>query len=59
MCTFWLVDVLALQGRLAEATRLFERLLAVGNDVGLFAEGYDPASGNCSATSRRRSRTCS
>jgi GH15 family glucan-1,4-alpha-glucosidase len=44
-CTFWLVDNLALQGRTGEATALFERLLAVRNDVGLLAEEYDPRSG--------------
>jgi GH15 family glucan-1,4-alpha-glucosidase len=30
-----------LQGRLAEARRLFERLLTVRNDVGLLSEEYD------------------
>jgi GH15 family glucan-1,4-alpha-glucosidase len=42
-CTFWLADVLTLQGRRDEATRLFERLLSLTNDVGLLAEQYDPA----------------
>ncbi len=41
-CTFWLADNLALQGRKEDATRTFERLLALGNDVGLLAEEYDP-----------------
>lgn len=45
MCTFWLVDVLAMQGRIDEATALFERLLKCGNDLGLFAEEYDPTTG--------------
>ena len=40
-CTFWLVDNLALQGRLDEARELFERLLGIRNDVGLLAEEYD------------------
>jgi GH15 family glucan-1,4-alpha-glucosidase len=44
-CTFWLVDNFALQGRTEEATALFERLLALRNDVGLLAEEYDPSSG--------------
>ena len=44
-CSFWLVEVLALQDREDEATALFERLLALRNDVGLLAEEYDPRSG--------------
>ena len=44
-CSFWLVEVLALQGKLDEARDLFERLLDLRNDVGLLAEEYDPASG--------------
>jgi GH15 family glucan-1,4-alpha-glucosidase len=45
-CSFWLVEVLARQGKDAEATELFERLLALRNDVGLLAEEYDPVSGS-------------
>jgi GH15 family glucan-1,4-alpha-glucosidase len=41
-CSFWLADNLALQGRHDEAGALFERLLAVRNDVGLLAEQYEP-----------------
>jgi GH15 family glucan-1,4-alpha-glucosidase len=41
-CTFWLVDNFALQGRLEEAEQLFERLLSLRNDLGLFAEEWDP-----------------
>ncbi len=41
LCSFWLVDCLALLGRLEEARALFERLLALRNDVGLLAEQYD------------------
>ncbi|HYC33741.1 MAG TPA: glycoside hydrolase family 15 protein [Gemmatimonadales bacterium] len=44
-CSFWLVDVYILQGRDAEARVLFERLLALRNDVGLLSEEYDPAAG--------------
>ena len=41
-CSFWLVDSYVLTGRRVEAEALFNQLLAVGNDVGLFAEEYDP-----------------
>jgi len=40
-CSFWLADTLALTGRKAEALALFERLLALCNDLGLLAEEYD------------------
>ena len=42
-CSFWLVQVLALQGRLDEAEALFERLLGLRNDLGLLSEEYDVA----------------
>jgi GH15 family glucan-1,4-alpha-glucosidase len=42
ICSFWLVDNLAMVGRLADAQALFERLLAVRNDLGLLAEEYHP-----------------
>jgi GH15 family glucan-1,4-alpha-glucosidase len=41
-CSFWLVDVYVLQGRMADAERLFRRLIAVRNDLGLLSEEYDP-----------------
>ena len=44
-CSFWLVDNYILQDRYEDAQRLFERLLARCNDVGLLAEELDPASG--------------
>ena len=44
-CSFWLVEVLALQGRLDEAEALFERLLGLRNDLGLLSEEYDPRTG--------------
>ncbi|MGH8626328.1 MAG: glycoside hydrolase family 15 protein, partial [Gammaproteobacteria bacterium] len=42
-CSFWLADVYAMCGRVAEAEALFERLLSLSNDLGLLAEEYDPA----------------
>jgi len=44
-CSFWLADNLALQGRHDDARRMFERLLALRNDVGLLAEEYDTRRG--------------
>jgi GH15 family glucan-1,4-alpha-glucosidase len=44
LCSFWMVDALALAGRREEARRRFETLLDLRNDVGLLAEEYDPSS---------------
>ncbi len=44
-CSFWLADNYAQQGREQEAEALFERLLALRNDVGLLSEEYDPRAG--------------
>jgi len=45
ICSFWGVEARALEGEVEAARRDFEGLLAYGNDVGLFAEEIDPASG--------------
>ncbi len=41
-CSFWLVDCLHMIGRTNDAEALFERLLALRNDLGLLSEEYDP-----------------
>ncbi len=42
-CSFWLVDNWQMQDRQADARALFEKLLALRNDLGLLSEEYDPA----------------
>jgi GH15 family glucan-1,4-alpha-glucosidase len=44
-CSFWLVDALHLAGETTQARLLFERLLALRNDVGLLSEEWDPKAG--------------
>ena len=44
-CSFWLVDCLHMIGREDEAVEMFERLLALRNDLGLLSEEYDPLAG--------------
>jgi GH15 family glucan-1,4-alpha-glucosidase len=41
-CSFWLVDAYVMLGRRDDAVRLFERLLALRNDLGLLSEQYEP-----------------
>lgn len=44
-CSFWMVDNLALQGRMQEAHEMYQRLVNLVNDVGLLSEEYDAQSG--------------
>ena len=45
ICSYWMVDNLALQGRLDEACALFERIASFGSDLGLLSEEIEPVSG--------------
>jgi GH15 family glucan-1,4-alpha-glucosidase len=45
LCSFWLVETLALQGRLEAAHDLFDSLCDRANPLGLLPEEIDPASG--------------
>jgi len=45
MCTLWYVEALAAIGRLAEARRIFESVLACRNHVGLLSEDLDQVTG--------------
>jgi GH15 family glucan-1,4-alpha-glucosidase len=40
-CTLWLADAYVLLGRIADARRIFDRICAIRNDVGLLSEEYD------------------
>jgi GH15 family glucan-1,4-alpha-glucosidase len=40
-CSFWLADVYQMQGRIAEANALLDRLLTLRNELGLLSEEYD------------------
>jgi GH15 family glucan-1,4-alpha-glucosidase len=42
LCSFWLADAYVMLGRVDDAKRLFERVLALRNDLGLLSEEYDP-----------------
>jgi GH15 family glucan-1,4-alpha-glucosidase len=44
-CTFWLADAHVLAGDVAKARTLFERVVAVANDLGLLAEEFDSGAG--------------
>jgi GH15 family glucan-1,4-alpha-glucosidase len=45
ICSFWWVEALAMIGRLDDAVRLFDRLVAHANPLGLFSEDIEPETG--------------
>jgi len=45
ICSFWLVDNLALSGQVDEARRAFEHIVGYANDVGLLSEEINPHTG--------------
>ncbi|MEE8410656.1 MAG: glycoside hydrolase family 15 protein, partial [Myxococcota bacterium] len=45
LCSFWLLDAMAHAGQLDEAEKIFDKLVSLANDVGLYAEEVDIASG--------------
>lgn len=45
LCSFWLVDNLALQGRVDDALALYDTLCGHANALGLLPEQIDPSSG--------------
>jgi GH15 family glucan-1,4-alpha-glucosidase len=44
-CTLWLADAHVLAGNIDKAQVLFDRIVAIANDLGLLAEEYDPLAG--------------
>ncbi|MEU7588563.1 glycoside hydrolase family 15 protein [Micromonospora sp. NPDC049230] len=45
LCSFWLVECLVMAGETPRAEALFERVVGYANDVGLFSEQVDLATG--------------
>jgi GH15 family glucan-1,4-alpha-glucosidase len=41
-CSLWLADACVLSGQPAKAQVLFDRVVAIANDLGLIAEEFDP-----------------
>lgn len=46
ICSFWAIDYLAGRGDLDDAREMFEHVISLANDLGLFAEEIDPEDGS-------------
>ena len=44
-CSLWLADAYVLAGEVGKAQALFDRVVALANDLGLLAEEFDPGEG--------------
>jgi GH15 family glucan-1,4-alpha-glucosidase len=44
-CSLWLADAYVLAGEIAKAQAIFDRVVAIANDLGLLAEEYDSGAG--------------
>jgi GH15 family glucan-1,4-alpha-glucosidase len=44
-CSLWLADAYVLTGEIAKAQAIFDRVVAIANDLGLLAEEYDSGAG--------------
>ena len=44
-CSLWLADAYVLTGETAKAQALFDRVVAIANDLGLLAEEFDTGAG--------------
>jgi GH15 family glucan-1,4-alpha-glucosidase len=45
ICSFWMIEALALEGEVDTAARTFEDVCGRSNELGLFSEEIDPQSG--------------
>lgn len=46
LCSFWLVEALALAGRTEEAESVLDKMAGLANHVRLYSEQFDPATGD-------------
>ena len=46
ICSFWPIELLAMRGEVDQAEKLLDHACSLANDVGLFAEEFNPADGS-------------